>query len=225
MTIENRSLALHYPREQLRQLGPSSLSTRDLLAVVLGTGVSRIAPLTLADRVLFSTGGLVGMSRMPYFELASIPGVGEVKAAQIQAMLDLTRRMAMELIIERPIVRSAADVVPLLMPDVATLEQEHLRALLLDVRNRVIGQQEVYKGSLNTSLVRIGEVFREAIRRNSAAIIVAHNHPSGDPSPSADDIALTRALTEAGKLLDISVLDHVVVGQGSYVSLRERGLM
>lgn len=201
------------------------LSTRDILAIVLGTGAARTEPTTLANQVLLSAGSLVGIARMPLHELSTLPGMSEIKAVQIHAALDLTRRMAMDAVVERPIIRCPADVVPLLMPDAATLEQEHLRTMFLDARNRVIGQQEIYKGSLTTSQIRVGELFKEAIRRNCAALMVAHNHPSGDPSPSADDVSITRIIAEAGKLLDIPVLDHLIVGHGAYVSLKERGVL
>jgi DNA repair protein RadC len=121
-------------------------------------------------------------------------------------------------------VRSPADAAALLMPEIGSLEQEHFVVLLLDTRNRVIGQEVLYKGSLNTSHIRVGEVFREAIRRNCAAILVAHNHPSFDCSPSPEDHALTRLLVEAGKTLDVDVVDHLIVSCKNFVSLRERGL-
>jgi len=123
------------------------------------------------------------------------------------------------------VIKSPADAANLLMYQLAALDQEYLFVILLDTRNRVMGKPfEVYHGSLNTSLIRVGEVFREAVKTNAAALIVAHNHPSGDPSPSPEDVAVTRALVEAGKLLDIDVLDHLVIGHHRFVSLKERGL-
>jgi len=125
---------------------------------------------------------------------------------------------------ERPVINSPADAAALVRYEMSALEQEHLRVLLLDTRNHVLAIEEIYRGSLNSSQVRVGEIFRAAIRRNAAALIVVHNHPSGDPTPSPDDIAITRAIVEAGVLLDVSVLDHLVIGQGNWVSLKERGL-
>ena len=151
-------------------------------------------------------------------------GVGVAKAAQIQAVLELGRRLTLEVAGERLQIRAPADAAKLLIPDMLHLEQESLRVMLLNTRNCVLGIHEVYKGSLNTALVRSADVFREAIRRNSAALIVAHNHPSGDPSPSPEDVAVTRELIKVGQLLDIEVLDHLIIGEGRFVSLKERGL-
>ena len=125
---------------------------------------------------------------------------------------------------ERRVIHSPQDAADLVIYEMSALEQEHLRVIQLDTRNRVVNIEEVYRGSLNSSQVRVGELFKGAVRRNLAAIIVVHNHPSGDPTPSPDDIALTRQITQAGKLLDIEVLDHLVIGQGRFISLKERGL-
>ncbi|MBN1815030.1 MAG: DNA repair protein RadC, partial [Anaerolineae bacterium] len=125
---------------------------------------------------------------------------------------------------DRFVVRSPADVAQLMVAEMAHLEQEHFRVLYLDTRNRLLGSETVYVGSLNASHIRVGEIFRDAVKRNCAAIIVVHNHPSGDPAPSPEDVAVTRQLVAAGKLLDIEVLDHLVIGQQRFVSLRERGL-
>jgi len=139
--------------------------------------------------------------------------------------IELGRRIAVSSPEERTVIKSPADAANLLMYQLAALDQEYLFVILLDTRNRVMGKPfEVYHGSLNTSLIRVGEVFREAVKTNAAALIVAHNHPSGDPSPSPEDVAVTRALVEAGKLLDIDVLDHLVIGHHRFVSLKERGL-
>src|SRR6266540_4010084 len=125
---------------------------------------------------------------------------------------------------ERAAINSPADAAALVQYEMSALEQEHLRVILLDRRNRVMETVEVYKGSVNSSQIRVGEVFKEAIRKNASALIVIHNHPSGDPTPSPDDVAVTRAIVQAGKLLDVEVLDHLVIGQGKWVSLKERGL-
>ena len=151
-------------------------------------------------------------------------GIGEAKAAQIKAALELGRRLQLAAPNERPQIRGPEDVANLLMLDMGLLEQEHLRTVLLDTKNNVLRVVNVYTGSLNTAVVRVGEVFREAIRANCAAIIVVHNHPSGDPTPSPEDVQVTETLVAAGKLLDIEVLDHVVIGRNRYVSLKERGL-
>jgi DNA repair protein RadC len=151
--------------------------------------------------------------------------MGKAKASQLMAAIELGNRIASTPPDERQPIASPSDAANLLMYRMAALDQEYLFVILLDTRNRVIGHPlEVYHGSLNTSLIRVGEVFREAIRVNAAGLIVAHNHPSGDPSPSPEDVAVTRALVEAGKLLDIDVLDHLVFGRYRFVSLKERGL-
>jgi DNA repair protein RadC len=150
--------------------------------------------------------------------------VGPAKAAQIKAALELGRRLLAENPDERPQVRSPTDAANLVLSEMSLLEQEHMRVLLLDTKNRVVASEDVYKGSLNTSLIRVGEIFRKAIRANSASLIVVHNHPSGDPTPSPEDVAVTRQIVEAGKLLDVDVLDHLIIGQQRFVSLKERGL-
>jgi DNA repair protein RadC len=162
---------------------------------------------------------------MSHADLCQVKGIGQAKAAQLMAAIELGRRIAVSSPDERPTISSPADAANLLMYQMSALEQEYLYVILLDTRNRVLGKPlEVYHGSLNTSLIRTGEVFREAVKANAAGLIVAHNHPSGDPSPSPEDVAVTRALVEAGELLDVEVLDHLVIGRQRFVSLKERGL-
>ncbi len=211
------------PRERLIQHGPTILSTAELLAILLRTGRRGENALHLAHRILKTCGGLAGLARTPVHELAQIPGVGLAKAAQIQAALELGRRIAAATPGERPQVRSANDAY-LLLADMADLEQETLRIILLDTRARVIAIPTIYIGNVNTTLVRPAEIFREAIRRNAVSLIIAHNHPSGDPTPSQEDIALTRDLVAAGRLLGIEVLDHLIIGRGRHTSLREHGV-
>jgi len=151
-------------------------------------------------------------------------GLGPAKAAQIKAALELGNRMRLETPDERQSIHSPADAAALVQFEMSVLEQEELHVILLDNRNRVLKIERVYRGSVNTSQVRVGELFKAAVRSNAPALIVVHNHPSGDPTPSPDDVAVTRAIVSAGKLLDVDVLDHLVIGRGSYVSLKERGL-
>jgi DNA repair protein RadC len=212
------------PRERLEQVGSGALTTAELIALVLRTGSTGENAVRLGERLLAAHGGLGGLARLSLAELRQVKGLGAAKAAQLVGAFELGRRLALEAHGTRPQITSPADAARLLMPEMARLEQEHLRVVLLDTRNRVIAIHEVYKGSLNMSMIRVGEVFREAIRRNSAAVIVAHNHPSGDPAPSPEDVNVTRQLVEAGKLLDIEVLDHLVIGHAQFVSLKERGL-
>ncbi|HXK43566.1 MAG TPA: DNA repair protein RadC [Anaerolineae bacterium] len=212
------------PRERLARVGPQALSSAELLAIILRTGVKGENVVTMASRLLAQYGGLAGLSRADLAQLGQEHGLGPAKASQLLAALELGRRLMAESPEERFQIRAPQDAANLLIPLIGHQEQEHFVVLYLDTRNRVMDREVLYKGSLNTSLVRIAEVFRGAIRRNCAAIIVAHNHPSGDPSPSPEDVALTRRLVEAGKLVEVEVLDHVVIGQGRFVSLRERGL-
>ena len=212
------------PRERMRRVGPAALSTSELIAIILRVGVSGESVISLATRLLSKYKGLNGLSRAEFSQLQEEHGMGPAKTSQLLAALELGRRLMAEPPDERFQIRAPGDAGVLLLPMLGHQVQEHFMVLYLDTRNRVVDQETLYKGSLNTSLVRISEVFRGAVRRNCASIIVAHNHPSGDPSPSPEDIALTRRLVEAGKLLEMDVLDHLVVGQNRYVSLRERGL-
>ncbi len=212
------------PRERLAAQGAQALSNAELLAILLRVGVQGENAVQMGQRLLQDMGGLPGLHRATFDEVCQQKGIGPAKAAQIKAAIELGRRLAASQPQERPQITSPADAAALVQYEMSALEQEELRVFLLDTRNRVLDIRTVYRGSLNSSQVRVGELFRDAIRKNAAAIIVAHNHPSGDPTPSPDDVAVTRAIVEAGKLLDISVLDHLVIGQGRFVSLKERGL-
>ena len=212
------------PRERLRDRGASALSNSELLAIILRTGTPSANALALATTALARFNGLPGLARASFGELCAQHGMGEAKAAQIKAALELGLRLVSAQPEERATVRSPQDVSNLLLAEMGLLEQEHLRVLLLNTKNQVLAMPEVYKGSVNTAQVRISELFREAIREGCPAIIVVHNHPSGDPTPSRDDIDLTRQLIEAGKLLSIDVLDHIVVARQGIVSLRDEGL-
>jgi DNA repair protein RadC len=212
------------PRERLASLGPRALSNAELLAILLRVGVSGENAVQVGHRLLTTFGGLTGLHRASYAEVCDQFGIGPAKAAQIKAAIELGRRLPLEAPAERPAIHSPKDAAELVSYEMSALEQEHLRVFLLNTRNQVMDIVEVYRGSLNSSQVRVGELFKAAVRRSAAAIIVAHNHPSGDPSPSPDDIAVTRAIVQAGKLLDIEVLDHLIIGQGRFVSLKERGL-
>jgi DNA repair protein RadC len=212
------------PRERFVQVGPSGASLRELLAILLRTGPSGASALSLADMLLARFGGLNGLARADPSELRAVKGIGHVRAIEIRAALELGRRMALSAPEARPQIKTPAEAAVLLQADMGFLEQEEVHTLSLDTRNRVITSTVIYRGSLNSASIRAGEVFKAAIRANAASIIVAHNHPSGDPSPSGDDVRVTQVLVEAGRLLDIDVLDHIIVGQGRFVSMKERGL-
>lgn len=211
------------PRERLLGLGAGALSTAELLAILVGSGQPGLSALDLGHALL-ARFDLEGLARASAEELCGQPGCGPARAVRIKAALELGRRLLAPSSEERRRIRSPGDAAAMLSAEMADFEQEHLRVLLLNVRHEVLGVHEVYKGSISASPVRVAEVYREAIRRNAAAIIVAHNHPSGDPAPSPDDVRVTRQFVEAGRLLDIELLDHVVVARRGWVSMRERGL-
>jgi DNA repair protein RadC len=201
------------------------MSQRELLAILLRHGPTGVGVLSLADELLRRFNGLSGLARADLTDLQCVYGVGPVKAIEIKAALELGKRLVLSAPDQqRTQIKTPADAAQLFMLDMGVLEQEEVRTMLLDTRNRVLSMVMVYRGSLNATNMRIGEVFKEAIRTNCAAMIVSHNHPSGDPAPSAEDVRVTKSLVQAGKLLDIDVLDHIVVAQNRYVSLKERGL-
>jgi DNA repair protein RadC len=212
------------PRERLRSQGAAALSDAELLAILLRVGLEGLNVVQLAQQLLVDYRGWGGLQRASFEDLSSRRGMGEAKTAQLKAALEIGRRLLFTSAEERFQVRSPSDVAQLMQVEMAHLDQEHLRAICLDTKNRVQKIHTVYIGSLNSSLIRVGEVFREGVRLNSAANIVVHNHPSGDPTPSPEDVQVTRQIIEAGALLDIEVLDHLVIGQGRYTSMRERGL-
>ncbi|HEX7594402.1 MAG TPA: DNA repair protein RadC [Anaerolineae bacterium] len=212
------------PRERLHRVGAAALKTEELIAIILRTGTSGEHVLHLAERLLRECGGLAGLARLPYSELTSIRGFGAAKATELQAVFELGRRLQVASPEDRPTIKSPADAANLLS-EMSVLEQETMRTILLDTKNRVLAMPTVYRGSLHTTVVRVTELFREAVRQNCAGLIIAHNHPSGDPTPSPEDIAVTAEIVKAGKILDIDVLDHLVIGAGQkFVSLKERGL-
>jgi DNA repair protein RadC len=212
------------PRERLKRLGARSLTTAELIAIVLRIGTRGENVIHLAQRLLSEHNGLLGLARVPLNELTRTRGVGETKALELQAVFELGHRIKLESAGERPMVKTPADAATL-FGDMGMLEQEEMRTVLLDTKNHVLATPTVYSGSLHTTVIRVTELFREAVRQNCAAIIVVHNHPSGDPTPSPEDVAVTREIVQAGKILDIDVLDHLVIGAGAkFVSLKERGL-
>jgi DNA repair protein RadC len=212
------------PRERLKKYGATSLSNAELLAIILRTGAASESVLNLSAKLLARFGGLNGLAKAGFGELCSERGLGEAKAAQLKAALELGRRILTTQPEDRMAVRSPEDVANLLQAEMAFLEQEELRLVLLDTKNQVLATPHIYKGSVNTSLIRVSELFREAVRENCPALIVVHNHPSGDPTPSPEDIKITEQIVKAGKLLDIEVLDHIIICHQRYISLKERGL-
>jgi DNA repair protein RadC len=195
-----------------------------LLAIVLRTGSAQQSVLSLATSLLARHNGLGGLARLTYTDLVREKGVGAAKAAELQATFQLALRLSALQPEERPVVHTPADINALMGGELGLLDQEHLRVVLLNSRNQVMGINEVYVGNVSTSLVRTAELLREAIRLNAPSLILVHNHPSGDPSPSPDDVQMTKTMIEAGKVLDIEVLDHVIIGDHRFASLKQLGL-
>jgi DNA repair protein RadC len=212
------------PRERLRDSGGEALNDNELLAILLRVGVKGVNVIELSQQLLTQYGGWYGLMRMDFVELTQVHGMGEAKAATLKAALEIGRRMTMLGDEERFQIKSPADAAKLMLVEMHHLDQEHLRTICLDTKNRVQRVKTIYVGSVNSAMIRVGEVFKESLKLNSTSIIVVHNHPSGDPTPSPEDVAVTRQIIDAGKLLDIEVLDHLVIGRGRYVSMRERGL-
>jgi DNA repair protein RadC len=211
------------PRERLLHSGAASLTTSELIAVILRTGSNGENVLHLAERVLAQIGGLEGLLSLNPAALLQFKGLGETKLTQLLAIGEIARRLQAHTPAERKPVHRAEEAARL-VGDMAYLGQEHVRVLLLDQSRRVVAIPTIYIGTLNMSVLRVAEVFREAMMRNCPALILAHNHPSGDPSPSPEDVELTRTLIAAGRLLDITLIDHLIIGRSKWVSLRESGL-
>ncbi len=212
------------PRERIERGEVALLADHELVAVLLRTGTAQEGVLRLADRLIRENGGFVGLQRRDFTELVQQSGLGPAKASTLKAALEIGRRVARLPIDELPSIGSPEDVIDLIGFEMAALEQEQLRAVLLDTRNRIIRIVTVYQGTVNEAQVRIGELFREAVRANATGLILVHNHPTGDPTPSAADVALTTEIVAAGTLLDIRLVDHLIVGQGRHSSLKRLGL-
>lgn len=208
------------PRERLLAQGAAALSTAELLAIILGSGTAQENVLRLSERILTHYGSLHQLAQASPTDLQQIKGLGSAKITQIVAALELGRRLITRTPEERPLISSAADAARLVL-DMRDLTQEHVRLLLLDSSRRVVAIPTVYIGTLNASVLRVSEIFRDAITRNCPAFILAHNHPSGDPNPSPEDVELTRAIVSAGRMLDITLLDHLIIGHRGWVSLKD----
>jgi DNA repair protein radc len=212
------------PRERLAARGAAGLTTAELIALVWGSGARGLGAVDLAEEALARHDGLAGLARASDLELIDLPGVGTAKAAQLTASFELGRRLLADWPSGRWTIRSPHDVADRLILQMGRLEREELRVVLLNTKNVVLKVVTVYQGNVSSSLVRVGELFRDAVRINASGVILVHNHPSGDPTPSPDDLHLTAAALAAGRLLDIQLLDHLVIGHDAYVSLRDRGV-
>ena len=194
-------------------------SLAELLAVIIG-GSTQIEA---AEWLLGRFGSIRKIAQAHVDEISRVPGISNQTALRLKAALALGRKL-LQPEDDRPVIHSPGDAAQILMPMLAHREQEYLMVMMLDTRNRMLDISEVYHGSLNSSMVRVGEVFKPALQRNAASVLVAHNHPSSDPTPSPEDVTVTRAIVQAGKLLDVSVVDHIVCGLSRWVSLKEKGL-
>ena len=213
------------PRERLQEFGASVLADGELLAILLRTGSSNESVLHLAERLIVQFGSLKGLAMASFASLTDTAGIGPAKASEIQACMEIGKRLAAHMDGPRSSVRCPEDVYTLLGTEMRYLSQEQFRTLCLDSKGYVIRSPTVTKGILNASIVEAREVYREALSCNAASLIAVHNHPSGDPTPSPEDISLTKRLVDAGKTIGIECLDHVVIGDRTFASMKERGLM
>ncbi len=213
------------PRERMANNGASSLSNQELLAIILRTGTKNESVIHLANRVLTHFDGFRLLKDASLEEMTAIKGVGEAKAIQIMAAVEIGRRISNLTYDDRYVIRSPEDGANYVMNDMRFLSQEHFVCLYLNTKNQVLHRQTVFVGSLNASIVHPREVFKEAFRRSAASIICAHNHPSGDPSPSREDIEVTKRLAECGKIIGIDILDHLIIGDKKFISLKEKGYL
>jgi DNA repair protein RadC len=212
------------PRERLALRGPAGLTAAELIGLLWGSGAQGRSAVELATEALTRHDGLTGLARAGDLELQAIPGVGAAKAAQLAAAFELGRRLLADWPASNWTIRSPRDIADRLVLQMGRLEREELRVVVLNTKNVVLRVATIYQGNVASSLVRIGELFRDAVRLNAASLILVHNHPSGDPTPSPDDLHLTAEALAAGRLLDIQLLDHLIVGHDAYVSLRDRGI-
>lgn len=212
------------PRERLSHYGAANLSDPELLAIVIGTGTKNESALHLSERILSQFETLGALSQASLEELSNVNGIGAAKSAKVLASIELGRRLILAPPTQRITISSPPDIVKLLMSEMRYFDRECFKAVILNTKNEIIKILDVSIGSLNSSVVHPRELYKFVIKHNGAALIVAHNHPSGNPAPSSEDIKLTKRLNEAGEILGIELLDHIILGDGNFVSLKEEGL-
>ena len=210
------------PQVQMKSVGQTGISDIEVLALILRTGGDGESALQLAERILIHYGSMKQLALASFEDLCSIHNVGTAKAAAIKAAFEI--RLRIRSIDKNTRLNSPDDIASLFLMEMGLLEKEELRVCIVDSRNHLMKIDTVYIGSVNTVVIRIGEVFREAIRINGSSIAIIHNHPSGDPRPSPNDVHFTNQIVETGRLLDIEVLDHIVIGDRCYISMKEKGL-
>ena len=216
------------PYERCEQFGASNLTDSELLAVLLRTGTRGENALQLADKILhpvFSQKGVLNLHQWTYEQLMQIKGIGKVKAIQILCLAELSRRLAKATAQEGLNFSNPASIARYYMEDLRHANQEQMKLLLLNTKSRLIGETDISKGTVNPAVISPRELFVEALQKNAVSIVLLHNHPSGDPTPSKEDVLITRRIQEAGRLIGVELLDHIVIGDNCYVSLREKGLV
>ncbi len=212
------------PREKLTEKGPKALSDSELLAIILGTGSKKESVINISNK-LFNKYNLKSLSRLGIGTLKKELGIGEAKACQIIACFELGRRLAKFKEDKKSAIKNAKDIAKIFIPEMGSLKKEYFKGIYLDSRKKVIKEETIFVGSLNESVIHPREIFEIALNENAAALILIHNHPSGNPKPSSQDIEITKELIKAGDILGIPVLDHIIIGNNKYVSLREKGLI
>lgn len=212
------------PRERLKKAGASKLKDSELLAIALRTGFGKTSALELASQLLKDFNGLKGIANLTFEELCKIKGIGMAKAAQILAAFEMGNR-AGQIKNNRDPIKCSTDVKNIMVSKMRGLDKEHFAVLILDTKNRVIREETITMGILDSSLVHPREVFKNAIKAGASSVIIVHNHPSGDPTPSRDDMATTKRLCDAGQVVGINVLDHVIIGYDKYYSFKDEGKM
>ncbi|WP_413362519.1 RadC family protein [Robertmurraya sp. 2P01SA] len=213
------------PRERFEQSGPASLSNHELIAILLRTGTKEESVLQLSNRLLTNFEGLRLLKDATLDEITAIKGIGKAKAIQVLAAVEIGRRISNLAYDDRYVIRSPEDGANYVMNEMRFLSQEHFVCLYLNTKNQVLHKKTIFIGSLNASIVHPREVFKEALRRSAASVICLHNHPSGDPTPSREDIEVTKRLVESGKIIGIEILDHLIIGENKFVSLKEKGYL
>lgn len=213
------------PRERLKRFGPEALSAQELLSLIIGRGIPKKSVMNIAQELLAKFGNIKAISEASMEELSQIKGIGFAKAAQIEACFELGKRQELEPELENLNIKDPQNVVKAIRASIRDKAKEHFKLILLNTRNKIIGISTISIGTLSANSVHPREVFKDAIMHNTASVVLAHNHPSGDPEPSKEDIAITKRLVESGKILGIEVLDHIVIGKNSFCSFKEKGLI
>jgi DNA repair protein RadC len=213
------------PRERLQKFGPEALSAQELLALVIGRGIPKKSVMSIAQELLAKFGNIKAISQATIEELSQIKGIGFAKAAQIKACFELGKREELEPELKNFDIRDPESVVRAIRASIKDKAKEHFKLILLNPRNKIIGISTISIGTLNASLVHPREVFKDAIKHSAASVVLAHNHPSGDPDPSEDDLTITKRLIEAGKILGVEVIDHIIIAKNGFLSFKEKGLI